>query len=204
MKIKAFALLLLLCGTPALTVANQKPASQPAPPAAAAPAGTPAKTAASASKGPSAIDPAKEAAIRKLFDVGGTKESVKQLMVSMTDTMKPMLESSLPPGEYRAQLIELFFQRFMSKFGPEQLLELAIPIYDKHFSLEEIDGLTKFYQTPLGKKAISVLPQIVLETQAAGRQMGEQIGREAMLEVLDEHPDLKKALEEASATKNPR
>jgi hypothetical protein len=30
-------------------------------------------------------------------------------------------------------------------------------------------------------------------------KLGEKTGREAMIEVLDEHPDLKKALEEAAA-----
>lgn len=201
MKRKRLSFVLLVCGTPLSIAANQKPASQPVSPGAQASTSptASAKAAPAPTANASGIDPAKEAAIRRLFEVGGTKDSVKQLMNGMTDTMKPMLESSLPPGEYRAQLIELFFQRFLSKFSSDQLLEMAIPIYDKHFSVEEIDGLTKFYQTPLGKKAISVLPQIVLETQAAGRQMGEVIGRESMMEVLNEHPDLRKALEEASS-----
>lgn len=202
MKTKALALFVLSCSAPALAMANQKPSPQTAPAGQSSSSGS-AKAAPAAPKSASNIDPAKEAAIRRLFEVGGTKESVKQLMGGMTDTMRPMLEQSLPPGEYRAQLIELFFQRFMSKFSTDQLLELAVPIYDKHFSTEEIDGLTKFYQTPLGKKAISVLPQIVLETQAAGRQLGEQIGRDSMTEVLNEHPDIKKALEDASSAQRP-
>lgn len=124
-------------------------------------------------------------------------------MSGMTSNMRPILESSLPPGEYRAQLIELFLERFQSKLSLDELVELAIPVYDKYFSLEEIDGLTRFYQTPLGKKAISVLPQVLLETQSAGSKLGEQIGRQAMMEVLAEHPDLQKALEDASTAKNP-
>ena len=202
MKTKALALFVLSCSAPALAMANQKPSPLAAPAGQSSSSGS-AKAAPAAPKSASNIDPAKEAAIRRLFEVGGTKESVKQLMGGMTDTMRPMLEQSLPPGEYRAQLIDLFFQRFMSKFSTDQLLELAVPIYDKHFSTEEIDGLTKFYQTPLGKKAISVLPQIVLETQAAGRQLGEQIGRDSMTEVLKEHPDIKKALEDASSAQKP-
>ncbi len=60
--------------------------------------------------------------------------------------------------------------------------------------------MTRFYQTPLGQKALSVLPQTVVEIQAESMKLGERLGREAMVEVLDEHPDLKKALEEAAAS----
>jgi hypothetical protein len=106
----------------------------------------------------------------------------------------------LPPGEYREKLVDLFFQKFQSKVRVDQLLDLTVPIYAKYFSKEEIEGLTRFYQTPLGQKALSVLPQTLAESQAESRKWGEQLGREAMVEVLEEHPDLKKALEEAAAS----
>lgn len=76
---------------------------------------------------------------------------------------------------------------------------MAVPIYAKYFSVEDIEGLTKFYQTPLGKKTLSVLPQTVIEMQTASMQLGQKVGRESMEEVLTEHPDLKKALEDAAA-----
>lgn len=120
-------------------------------------------------------------------------------MASMSGTIRPLLESSLPAGEYRAQLIDLFFQRLQVKLRVDDLLELAIPIYDKYFSLEDLEGLLKFYQTPLGKKAISVLPQVLLEAQAAGKKLGQEMGRQSMIEVLEEHPNLKKSLEDAGA-----
>ena len=199
MKMKVLFVFLLLCGGPELIVAKLPPAGARKPPQSQAAA--PAQTADASSK--AAIDPAKNAAIRRLFDVQGTKESMKQVMAGMTSNMKPILESSLPPGEYRGQLIDLFLQRFQSKLSVDKFVELAIPVYDKYFSLEEIDGLTKFYQTPLGKKAVSVLPQVLLETQSAGSKLGQQIGRQSMMEVLAEHPELQKALEDASAAKNP-
>jgi hypothetical protein len=195
--VKLIGLFFLACAAPIAVAAQeplgasyQVPATQPAPPAQAA---------APAAKPETAIDPAKDAAIRKLFEVMGTKDAMRQVIASMSGTIRPLLESSLPRGEYRAQLIDLFFQRLQVKLRVDDLLELAIPIYDKYFSLEDIDGLTKFYQTPLGKKAISVLPQVLLEAQAAGKKLGQEMGRQSMIEVLDEHPDLKKSLEDAGA-----
>lgn len=201
MKTKMLSTFLVVCSAPGFAVAKQPQAAAQKPTAAQSGAATPSRAASASAKTP--IDPAKDAAIRRLFDVQGTKESMRQVMSGMTSNMRPILESSLPPGEYRAQLIELFLERFQSKLSLDELVELAIPVYDKYFSLEEIDGLTRFYQTPLGKKAISVLPQVLLETQSAGSKLGEQIGRQAMMEVLAEHPDLQKALEDASTAKNP-
>jgi len=135
-----------------------------------------------------------------MFEVMGTTKMMQQVLTGMSTNMRPMLMSSLPPGEYREKLADLFFQKFQSKLRVEQLLELTIPVYDKYFSKEEIEGLIRFYQTPLGQKALSVLPQTLVEVQTASMKLGEKLGREAMVEVLDEHPDLKKALEEAAAS----
>jgi hypothetical protein len=195
--VKLIGLFFLACAVP-MAVATQQTAgaSSQAPAAQTAPS---AQTAAPAAKPATAIDPAKDAAIRKLFEVMGTKDAMRQVIANMSTTVKPLLESSLPAGEYRTQLIDLFFQRLQVKLRVDDLLEIAIPIYDKHFSLEDIEGLTKFYETPLGKKATSVLPQVLLEAQAAAKKLGEQMGRESMIEVLEEHPDLKKSLEDAGA-----
>src|SRR5262245_61606994 len=72
--------------------------------------------AASASKASSAtqskIDPAKEADIRKLLDLVGTKALVSQTIDSMSKSIKPLLTNSLPPGQYREKLVDLFFAKF--------------------------------------------------------------------------------------------
>jgi hypothetical protein len=185
-----------LCWIAPFTTAarGNTPRTQDKKPVQAAPA-----QAASASSAPS-IDPAKEAAIRNMFEVLGMAKMMQQVIAGMSSNMKPMLMSSLPAGAYREKLADLFFQKFQSKLRIEQLLDLAVPTYDKYFSKEEVEGLTRFYQTPLGQKALSVLPQSMVEMQTASMKLGEQIGRESMVEVLDEHPDLKKALEEAAAS----
>jgi hypothetical protein len=57
--------------------------------------------------------------------------------------------------------------------------------------------LIQIYQTPLGQKLITVMPKILAESQVAGEKWGEQLGRQSMLDVLAEHPELEKAMEEA-------
>jgi hypothetical protein len=149
------------------------------------------------------IDPAKEADIRVLLDIVGTKAFVAQTMGSMEKAMKPLLTNSLPPGEYREKLVELFFAKFKAKADGQGLLELAIPLYDKNLSHEEIKGLIQFYRTPLGQKAVSVIPKLTAELQEEGRKWGENLGRQSMIEVMTEHPDLAHAMEEARKAARP-
>ncbi len=173
-----------LCGqtAPAKNNAAQTPAKQKLAPAAAATATT------------GKIDPAKEADIRKLLELVGTKALFIQSMDGMSKSMKPMLTNSLPPGDYREKLVDLFFKKFSSKMDVQHLLDLAVPIYDKHFSHQEVRSLIEFYQTPLGQKTVSTLPMLTAELQEEGRKWGESLGRDSMQEVLAEHPDLLEAM----------
>lgn len=145
----------------------------------------------------SKTDPAKEADIRRLLELVGTKALITNMMESMIGNIKPMMAASLPVGEYRAKLVDLFFEKFRAKADVQHLLNLAVSGYDKKFTHEEIKGLIKFYETPLGQKVISVQPQLVAEMSAAGRAWGEKLGRECMQEVLAEHPEMADALEAA-------
>ncbi len=143
------------------------------------------------------LDPTKEADIRKLLELMGTTGIMKETMANMEKNLKPMVARSLPEGDYRDKLVDLFFERFHTKLDLQQLLDLAVPIYDKYFSDEDIKGLMRFYQTPLGQKTVKVLPELTAELTEAGQQLGGTVARQSMMEVIAEHPELEKAMEES-------
>lgn len=145
----------------------------------------------------SQIDPVKAADIRQLMEVTGVKALMTQTMGTMSDSIKPLMTSALPPGEYREKLVDLFFAKFKSKADPQQLLDSIAPLYDKYLTDDEIKGLIQFYQTPLGQKAVNVMPKLVAESQQEGRKWGEALGRQSMMDVLSENPELEKAMENA-------
>jgi uncharacterized protein len=143
------------------------------------------------------IDPAKVADIRRLLEISGFKSIMMDTLASMSESIRPILVRALPTGEYREKLIDLFFAKFQSNADPKHVLDEAVPVYDKYYSHEEIKGLIKFYESPLGQKTVSVMPQLMSEMREAGRKWGEQLGRESMQEVLKEHPDLDEAMKAA-------
>jgi hypothetical protein len=192
MRVFTTVLLAFTLGAFTQTVWSQKPSS--ARQTAAAPSTPPSVQ----TGGQSKIDPAKEADIRRLLELVGTKTVAMRTIEEMTTTVRPVLANSLPPGEYRDKLIDLFFAKFKAKADAQRIVDLAVPVYDKHFSREEIKGLIQFYQTPLGHKTTTELPAIMGELRAAGEEWGKVLGRDSMQQVLAEHPELQEALNKAA------
>jgi hypothetical protein len=149
------------------------------------------------------IDSAKLADIRQLLDLTGAAALAKQTMATMEQNIKPLMTNSLPPGNYREKLVDLFFEKFQTKIDGNSLIDLAVVRYDENFSDAEIKQLITFYQAPLGHKVVTVLPTLSAELQQDGRQLGQRLGRQAMLEVLAEHPALAQALQEAAQNSTP-
>ena len=67
----------------------------------------------------------KNAAIRHLLEITGAGDLGIQRMRGMEASIRPLLATSLPPGEYREKLIELFFVKFHGKANAEQLVKLS-------------------------------------------------------------------------------
>jgi|HubBroStandDraft_2_1064218.scaffolds.fasta_scaffold05909_4 hypothetical protein len=188
--------LVLICWSGGLPLATQEAAKTATQ--TAKQSGTP-----SAATVAPAIDAKKEADIRTLLELTGTKARMVQAMSEMEKGMRPLMTKALPEGDYRDKLIEAFFVKFHSKLDLGQLIDQAVVAYDRHFSEEEIKSLVQFYQTPLGKKAIQEMPQITSELMAQGQKLGESLGRKSMLEVLAEQPELEKQMEEAQQGHQP-
>lgn len=140
---------------------------------------------------------AKQDDIRKLLQVTGAGNLATQTMTEMEKSMRPLITNALPPGDYRAKLVDLFFDKFHSKMDVNTLTELIVPIYDKYLSDDDVKGLIQLYQTPMGQKLITVLPKVAAESQQAGEKWGQELGRQCMMEVLAEHPEIRQQIEAA-------
>jgi uncharacterized protein len=150
------------------------------------------------------IEQAKEADIRHLLELTGAGTLATQTMDGTEKNIRPLMTNSFPPGEYREKLIDLFFEKFHSKRDPQQIVDLAVPVYEKYYSDDEIKQLIHLYETPLGQKMLTSMPKLLAELQEAGRKWGEGMGRQSMMEVMAEHPELQKALQDAQKTAQPK
>lgn len=205
MKIAAVILLLAVwpLGLQAQTKdpAPQKSATNPSDPQVQAPTAASATNSTNGAASAKPIDPAKEAAIHRFLDAANVRKTTRETMDGTLGSARKMMLSALPPTDYRDQLIELFLAKFKSKMDMnlDRLLDSLLPVYDKYYTIEDLDTATKFYQTPAGKRVLELMPKILVESASIGSKWGEELGKQSMLEVLDEHPEIKKAVETGSA-----
>jgi uncharacterized protein len=188
MKILTLVMYSLFLGVSFLAAQDQAPAPAPA---------TSDSTVASASA--PKIDPAKAADIQRLIEVAGARQLLIDTMAKMQANIRPTLIKTLPSGPYREKLINLFFERLQTKMSVQQFLDMAAAAYDKYLTDDDVKALIAFYQTPLGQKTLTVLPKMAAELQAQGMRIGEEAGRESMQEVLAEHPELARSMQDAAA-----
>lgn len=138
-----------------------------------------------------ALNPSKEADIRRLIKLTGTGTMGAEMGRSLIEQVQPALESTLPPGERSRRIVRTFAEKVGKRFDSKTLTEMVVPIYDKHLTHQEVLDLIEFYQTPLGKRLLEVMPGIMEESQTAGRRWSEKIFREVVQEMETEFPELK-------------
>ena len=106
------------------------------------------------------MDQSKREDIKKLLILMNSKQLGKQVLMQMITQFKKM----------QPKVPDSFWNQFVNDKSMDSLMDLTIPIYAKHLSHEDIKGLIKFYQTPVGKKFITKMPLITQESMQAGQQ----------------------------------
>jgi hypothetical protein len=120
-----------------------------------------------------AAPPTKEQDIRRLLELMGSADLARQ----MVDQMFAEFQSSLP------EMPAKFWEESKAEMNPQAFVDLAVPIYDKHFTQPEIRELIAFYETPIGRKLTQKLPAITQESMAAGMKWGEEIAQKVMARI---------------------
>jgi hypothetical protein len=108
--------------------------------------------------------------IKQLLTITGASSLSQQVVTQLLMSMK---------AQY-PQVPQKFWDAFLNQFKPDDLVNELIPIYSKYYSNEDINQLIAFYQTPLGKKTIAVLPQLTQESIITGQRYGLEISKKVL------------------------
>jgi hypothetical protein len=112
----------------------------------------------------------KEATIRELLQVTGAAK----LGTQMIDQMGAALGKQMGPD------FTEYWKEFSSKVNVDDLENLIVPIYAKHFETSDLEEMIRFNKTPVGQKVIRETPALVQESMAAGMEWGQALGKKAM------------------------
>ena len=145
------------------TATATKPATSPTP-ATAVPA--PPTATAKEPAAPTAVSPAREADIRKLMDITGMAKLgpgvAEQVMASFREAYPKVPES--------------LWTELQKQMDPASVVTLMVPVYDRHFTADEVKQLIAFYETPLGKKVLKELPGVTTESMQIAETWGYKTG----------------------------
>lgn len=117
-----------------------------------------------------ADSPSKEADIRHLMEMTG----MSQLGAQISDQLMTSFKAAFP------KVPEGVWKEVKGELKPEELVAQLVPVYDRHFTQDEIKGLIAFYETPLGKKLVKELPLLTAESLETGQVWGRAQGERTM------------------------
>jgi hypothetical protein len=193
MKLR-IALIAAFLGVAGPSMAQTQPGTSAPPPAqhtpgtkAAAPASAP------ADKPAEKLDPAKETAIRHLMDITETSKMGDSLNTAITRQVHDVMGRAIPQDQL-PKFMETFQQKFAVNAPSGAVTDAMVPIYAKNFSMEEIQGLIKFYESPLGHQVVKAMPEVVQQSQAAGAGIDQKAAISTLRSMSEEYPQLKQML----------
>ena len=101
-----------------------------------------------------------EQQVRRLMDAIGLGKSLSQMNTQVAISMK----QSLPCVSAN------YWQGYIDDNSSKDFVGRLVPIYQKHFTADEVDGMVKFYSSPLGQKVLTEMPLALAEANQAGQQ----------------------------------
>jgi uncharacterized protein len=143
--------------------------------------------------------PASHADVERYLDAMHTREMMHSMMDKMSTQMRQMVrdmlakESNLPP-DAEARLDKMLDED-IKDLPLDEMLDVMIPVYQKHFTRGDIDALIAFYSTPIGQKVIKELPAITAESLQAASGIIQKAAAKAMQRAQDEVAEMQKEYE---------
>ena len=149
-----------------------------------------------------AVDPAAAAAVRELLKAMDYRNvvaaSFRQMTASLPAAIKGGAEGAvrndpkLSDAERTKKLAELEqgLPKVVDAIGRmyadpalvDEMLEAMVPIYARHYTVDEMRQMAAFYQTPVGQKSLRLMPQLMAE----GMQVGQRIMMPRMNKLMQE------------------
>jgi len=115
-------------------------------------------------------DAAKTETVKKLLEITGSKNLYEQMMTQIFKTLQAQYPDV--PAKY--------WSTFASEINTDDIFKEVIPLYSKYYTNQELEELVAFYQTPLGKKTIRILPQLSRDSAEIGIKFGRQAAERAL------------------------
>eukprot|EP00752_Nemacystus_decipiens_P015344 g13677.t1 len=136
------------------------------------------------------IAPDKRRKIERILDLTRVDRTVEAMAPLAAQQTAQMLDQNAPgmSETERESLMQTASNAFHA--GRDELAQALIPVYAKTFSVEELDHMLAFYDTPAGQSIADKLPRAVGAAQQITRAWSQGVARQAMQQVKQEASEL--------------
>ncbi len=162
-------------------------------PGAPSPSAQPSADAAPGAPAAETVDPAKEAAIRHLMDITQTSKLGDTIRGAISNQVQSVMSRTIQPDQLQ-KFMDAFNQKFDANAPSSAVTDAMVPIYARHFSTEDIQGITQFYESPTGQRLVKEMPGVIQETHSIGVQMDQKAAVDVLRGMSDDYPQLKPML----------
>ena len=118
---------------------------------------------------PDGVQKATEAQLREYFILTHLGDTMKALVGQMISAMKSTSAPYIP---------DTVWEDMNKTLGEFDFLTELIPIYQKHLSRDDMDGVLAFYHSQAGKDLLANQTAMSNEAQTAFRTIGGRLGKE--------------------------
>ena len=113
-----------------------------------------------------------EVAMTKMLEVSNSLEAMKQIAPQITTMVKQQAPEA--PQEFWDELEKNMENMYA------QILKAMIPVYQKYLTLEDVQGIIQFYESPVGKKLAVSNTKIAIETMPIAQQIAMETMQKSM------------------------
>lgn len=120
-------------------------------------------------------------AMVKMMEVSKTMDVMKQMSGQIMNLSKQQAASA------GTQVPEEFWTGLESRLNAmyDRIIQEMIPIYQKYLALEDVRAITKFYETPVGKKLAASNTQISMEAMPVAQKIAMETMQSLMTEMKE-------------------
>jgi hypothetical protein len=127
--------------------------------------------------------PASKEDIQRYLDAMDTPEMMKKMMAAMTQQMHKIVHEQVKkqpnlPADFEAREDKVMDDMFKD-FPVQELIDVMIPVYQKHFTKGDVDGLVAFYSSPTGQKVLKEMPAIMSESMQSASGVVQKLMADA-------------------------
>lgn len=126
---------------------------------------------------PAAPDSAKLVLIRGFLK---TSQAAEQILMGIENALDAQKRAS-------PDVPDVFWTEFVAraKASVPDLVEMLVPVYDREYSSDDLQGMIQFYQSPIGQKMLAAQPRITRDAMLAGQRWGGQLGAAVLKDLSD-------------------